>query len=89
MNKNLTVYNIYICGDLPTNESQGELKGEFACKPRGISGTSPLKSDGSQNILTGRLGRMSDCPKQLKGGHQARVRSDQILVMAKQVGWIT
>jgi hypothetical protein len=25
---------IAICGDCPTNESQGELKGDFSCKPR-------------------------------------------------------
>jgi hypothetical protein len=36
INKRQCTIYIYICvcGDLPTNKSQGELKGNFTCKPR-------------------------------------------------------
>jgi hypothetical protein len=33
-NQQFTIYT-YICGDCPTNETQRELKVNFACKPRG------------------------------------------------------
>ncbi len=36
---------IHIYVDCPPNESQGEFKGDFACKPRGLSKLSPLRSE--------------------------------------------
>ncbi len=68
---------IYIYGDRPTNDSQGELKGEFTCKLGGVSESSLLRSDGSD-------GEPEPCerwPKAIQGGHQARVHSDQMVRM--------
>jgi hypothetical protein len=61
----------YTCGDHPVNESQGELKGGFTCKPRGTIWLRQLRSDGSRDSQMGRLSRMSNSQKQLKEGHQA------------------
>jgi hypothetical protein len=47
-----------------------------------------LRSYGSQDSQMGRLSCVSSGQKQLKRGHQARVHSDQmVLVMARQGGW--
>jgi hypothetical protein len=81
------MYNLYICGDCPTNDSQWKLEGEFESKPGdnldqvhpdkmvlkivkgetepheqlpkatqwGLSGSSPLTSDGFCDDQAGRL----------------------------------
>ncbi len=77
-----------ICEISPTNESQGELKGNLHASQGRLSELSLLRSYGSQDSQTGRLSCMSSGQKQLKRGHQARVHSDQmVLVMARQGGW--
>jgi hypothetical protein len=63
----------------PTNEAQGELKGTNCMKAKGLPGLSLLRSDGSQGSQVGRLNWVSRGHWQLKGGHQARVHSDQMV----------
>jgi hypothetical protein len=66
---------------------RGKSKGEFAFKPRGVTGLSPLRSDCSQDSETGRLSRMRVAKNnwQFKGGHQAQVHSAQMVhVMISQ-----
>jgi hypothetical protein len=42
-NEQCTKYIYSIWGDCPTNDSKGELKGKFASKPRGLSGSRPTQ----------------------------------------------
>jgi hypothetical protein len=42
-----------ISRDRPNNKAKGELKGKTAWRPRGLSGQSPLRSDGSLDSQAG------------------------------------
>ncbi len=75
------VQYIYICGGRPINNSQMELKGNLHASQGGLSGSSPLRSNGSQVSQIGRLSFMSSGQKQLKESHQAQVHSDQMVLV--------
>jgi hypothetical protein len=69
----------------PTNEAQEELKGTNCLKSKQrLPGLSPIRwFSESQG---GRLDHMSGSPRQLNGGHQARVHSDQMVLMIARQG---
>jgi hypothetical protein len=78
-----------MCGYRPTNESQGGTQGEILHASQGrLSESSSCRSDGFWDSQMGRLSHMSGDQQQLKGRHQARVITEQmVLVMARQGGW--
>ncbi len=55
-----------ISRDCPTNESQGELMGEFTWKPRGTACIESTQIRWFSRLSPGRLSRMSGCQKKLK-----------------------
>jgi hypothetical protein len=70
------------------NDFQGELRGDLHASQEGLSGSSSLRSDGSRDSRDREADCVSVGQNQLKGGHQAQVHSDQmVLVMARQEGW--
>jgi hypothetical protein len=70
------------------NDSRGIQEGNLCTSQGGLFGLSPLRSDGSQDGQMRRLSCVSSGQKQLKGGHQAPVYSDHmVLMMARQGGW--
>jgi hypothetical protein len=83
-----TVYKIYICGDHPINDSQGELNENLHASQGGLLRSSPLRTNGSLKSQVGRLSCMGGGQRQFKVGHQARVNSDQMVLMrVRRGGW--
>jgi hypothetical protein len=82
------VYNLYICGDCPTNDSQWELEGEFESKPEdNLDQVHPDQM--VLKIVKGETEPHEQLPKQLNGGYQAQVHSHQMVsVMTNQGGWM-
>jgi hypothetical protein len=71
------------------NESQGELKGNVHESQGGLPRLSLLRSDFSRDSQAEKLDCVSCSQRQLKGGHHARVHSDQmVLAMARRGGLI-
>ncbi len=73
-----------------SKEAQGELKGDkrHDCL-WGLLGLSPLRADGSQGSQPGRLDHVSNGHRQLKVGIQARVHSDQMVLVTARQGGLT
>jgi hypothetical protein len=66
----------------------GTQGGFYMKAQRGLSELTPLRSDDSQDSQMERMSRVSGGQNQHKGGYQARVHSDQmVLMMARQGGW--
>jgi hypothetical protein len=81
-----TMYNKISRNNLK-NEAQGEFKGKMHEGLGGLSGSRSLRLDASCNSQAERLVHMSCGQWRLKGGHQARVYSDQmILVIGREAG---
>ncbi len=79
-NQNVHSAQYKISIDCPTNVSQGELEVNLHESQGGLSGLSPLISDGSWDCQVGWLVSMSCGQRQLKVGHQAQVHSDQTVL---------
>jgi hypothetical protein len=65
-NQNVISAQYTISRNCPTNEAQGELKGEISGKPEELSGSSPLRSDGSREGQVGRPDDVSSGQKTLE-----------------------
>jgi hypothetical protein len=71
----------------PTNDLKGNSRGILHASQGGLSGSSPLRSDGSRDRQMG-LSCVSGVQKKLMVGHEVRVHSGQmVLLMVRQGGW--
>jgi hypothetical protein len=76
-----SVQNVYLWRVQLYNDSQGELKGEFACKLRGTIWVESIQIRWFLRKSDVKAEPREQWPKATKGGHQAQVHSDQMVLM--------